>query len=68
MSDGNYREIAEIIAKARAKDWAGAEKRAYEFRCAVRRPGLVFPVIRRGGQPPSSSETSVGAIAAVRRR
>jgi hypothetical protein len=32
LSDGNYREILEVIEKARAKDWAGAEKRAYEFR------------------------------------
>ena len=32
MSDGKYREIAEVVAKARARDWAGAEKRAYEFR------------------------------------
>jgi hypothetical protein len=32
MSDGRYKEIREIIDKARAKDWAGAEKRAYEFR------------------------------------
>ena len=32
ISDGKHRELAEIIKKARAKDWAGAEKRAYEFR------------------------------------
>ena len=32
LSDEKYRELAEIIEKARAKDWAGAEKRAYEFR------------------------------------
>ena len=32
LSDGKHRELAEIIEKARAKDWAGAETRAYEFR------------------------------------
>ena len=32
LSDGKYREIREIIEKARAKDWDGAEKRSYEFR------------------------------------
>jgi hypothetical protein len=32
LSDGKYHELAEIIEKARAKDWPGAEKRAYEFR------------------------------------
>jgi hypothetical protein len=32
LSDANYRELDEIIEKARAKDWAGAEKRAYDFR------------------------------------
>jgi hypothetical protein len=32
LSEGNYRTLCEIIAKARAKDWGGAEKRAYEFR------------------------------------
>jgi hypothetical protein len=32
LSDGKYRELAEIIEKARAKDWGGAETRAYEFR------------------------------------
>jgi hypothetical protein len=32
LSDGKFREIQEIVTRARAKDWAGAEKRAYEFR------------------------------------
>jgi hypothetical protein len=32
LSDGKHRELAEIIEKARAKDWVGAETRAYEFR------------------------------------
>jgi len=42
MSDGKYREIAEVIAKARAKDWAGAEKRAYEFRAQFGDRGSYF--------------------------
>jgi hypothetical protein len=32
LSDGSHRVLGEIIARARAGDWAGAEKRAYEFR------------------------------------
>ncbi len=32
ISDAKYRELAEIIEKGRAGDWAAAEKRAYEFR------------------------------------
>jgi hypothetical protein len=32
MSEGRYKEIREIVDKARARDWAGAERRAYEFR------------------------------------
>ena len=32
LSDGSYREIREVVDKARAKDWAGAERRAYQFR------------------------------------
>ena len=42
ISDANYREIAEIIEKARAKDWAGAEKRAYEFRSQFGDRGSFF--------------------------
>jgi hypothetical protein len=42
LSDGKYREIAEIIAKARANDWAGAEKRAYEFRAQFGDRGSYF--------------------------
>ena len=42
MSDGKYREIAEIVAKARAKDWGGAEKRAYEFRSRFGDRGSYF--------------------------
>jgi hypothetical protein len=32
LSDGGYNDLREIIEKARAGDWAGAERRAYEFR------------------------------------
>jgi hypothetical protein len=42
LSEGRYRELAEIIAKARAKDWAGAEKRAYEFRSQFGDRGSFF--------------------------
>jgi hypothetical protein len=42
MSDRKYREIAQVIARARAKDWAGAEKRAYEFRAQFGDRGSYF--------------------------
>jgi hypothetical protein len=32
LSSAKYRELGEIIEKARARDWAGAEKQAYDFR------------------------------------
>jgi hypothetical protein len=32
LSDANYRELGQIIEKARAHDWAGAERQAYDFR------------------------------------
>ena len=32
ISDRRHREIGEIVAKARAGDWSGAEDMAYEFR------------------------------------
>jgi hypothetical protein len=32
LADSAHREIREIIEKARAGDWGGAEKRAYEYR------------------------------------
>ncbi len=32
LSDGAYREIRQVIERALAKDWGGAERRAYEFR------------------------------------
>ncbi|MGC8640958.1 MAG: hypothetical protein ACP5XB_13915 [Isosphaeraceae bacterium] len=32
LSESEYREISEIIAKARAKNWSVAEKNAYAFR------------------------------------
>jgi hypothetical protein len=42
LSDAKYRDLAEIIEKARAKDWAGAEKRAYEFRSQFGDDGSFF--------------------------
>jgi hypothetical protein len=36
LSADRYRDLQSIIAKARAGDWAGAERQAYEFR--ERRP------------------------------
>jgi hypothetical protein len=42
LSDGRYQEIREIIEKARAKDWQGAEKRAYEFRARFGDQGSYF--------------------------
>jgi len=32
MGEPSYRELAEVIARARAKDWAAAEALAYRFR------------------------------------
>lgn len=32
LSDARHRELSEIIEKARAGDWGGAEERAYAFR------------------------------------
>jgi hypothetical protein len=42
ISEGSYRDLAEIIEKARAKDWAGAEKRAYQFRSQFGNAGSFF--------------------------
>ena len=42
LSGGNHRELVEVIEKARAKDWAGAEKRAYEFRAKFGDSGSYF--------------------------
>jgi hypothetical protein len=42
LSDARYQELAEIIEKARAKDWAAAEKRAYEFRAQFGDNGSYF--------------------------
>ena len=42
LSDSNYRELAEVIAKGHAKDWAGAEKRAYAFRAKFGNSGAYF--------------------------
>jgi hypothetical protein len=32
LSDAPYQALQEIVEKARAGDWAGAEKQAYDFR------------------------------------
>ena len=32
LSDSGYKDLQEIIKKARDGDWGGAEKQAYEFR------------------------------------
>jgi hypothetical protein len=42
LSDASYRELREVIEKARLKDWAGAEKRAYEFRARFGDRGAYF--------------------------
>jgi hypothetical protein len=42
LSDAPYKELREVIARARAKDWAGAEKRAYEFRSRFGDRGSYF--------------------------
>jgi hypothetical protein len=42
LSLANYNELSEIIAKARAKDWSGAEKRAYQFRAQFGDRGSFF--------------------------
>jgi hypothetical protein len=42
ISDEKYRQLKEIIEKGQAKDWAGAEKRAYEFRSQFGDDGSYF--------------------------
>jgi hypothetical protein len=42
LSGSKYREILEIVEKARAKDWGAAEKRAYEFRAQFGDRGSYF--------------------------
>jgi hypothetical protein len=42
LSEGKYKEIWEVIEKARSKDWDGAEKRAYEFRAQFGDRGSYF--------------------------
>jgi hypothetical protein len=42
LSDGNHRVLGEIIAKARAGDWAAAEAKAYEFRKRFGDDGAYF--------------------------
>lgn len=42
ISDRRFAELAPIIARARARDWAEAEKRAYEFRAQFGDRGSYF--------------------------
>ena len=42
LSEGKYRELAEIISKARAKEWGVAVKQAYEFRAQFGDRGSFF--------------------------
>lgn len=42
LSDSRYKDLQEIVAKARAKDWTAAEKRAYEFRSQFGDRGSYF--------------------------
>ena len=42
ISESKYRELSQIIAKARAKDWSAAEKQAYEFRAQFGDRGSFF--------------------------
>jgi hypothetical protein len=42
LSDGGHQALGEVIAKARAKDWAGAERRAYQFRAKFGDSGAYF--------------------------
>jgi hypothetical protein len=42
LSEASYRELREVIDKARLKDWPGAERRAYEFRARFGDRGAYF--------------------------
>jgi hypothetical protein len=42
LSEASYRELREVIDRGRLKDWAGAEKRAYEFRARFGDRGAYF--------------------------
>lgn len=42
LSDPSHRELRTIVAKARARDWAGAERQAYEFRARFGDRGAFF--------------------------
>jgi hypothetical protein len=42
LSEGNYKELREIVERARARDWQGAEKRAYAFRAQFGDRGSFF--------------------------
>jgi hypothetical protein len=42
LSEAPYKELREVVARARAKDWAGAEKLAYAFRSRFGDRGSYF--------------------------
>ena len=42
LSDGNYRPLAEVVAKARSGDWPDAERLAYAFRARFGDAGAYF--------------------------
>ncbi len=42
LSDARYKVLQQIIDKARAKEWAAAEKQAYEFRAEFGDSGSYF--------------------------
>jgi hypothetical protein len=42
LSEAKYKDLQEIIEKARAGDWGAAEKRAYEFRAQFGDQGSYF--------------------------
>jgi hypothetical protein len=42
LSARNYEQIAQVIARARAGDWSGAETRAYAFRAQFGDDGAYF--------------------------
>jgi len=42
ISAASYGELREVVARARAGDWGGAERRAYEFRARFGDRGSYF--------------------------
>ncbi len=42
LSEESYRQLSQIVSAARAKDWAGAEKQAYQFRAQFGDRGAFF--------------------------